>query len=202
MLHAPSKNQVWLNRCLASLRNEPINVHHCDWVEGDIRAARAAGFSRGDSEFVSFVDNDDTVVPGAFGACIEALDANPGVCGVYTTSSIMKEVNGIDVVVGMVHPYRPWKSTTIPSLTEIHQLVVMRRSAVTQIITDRYYEIPKMVPTEVWIYWAMAQRAPWLAIHRCGYNWRMHKNNAHIIDANESDIKRTYQMISDSWTTS
>ena len=63
----------WLVQCLASLADEPCTVHVVPGVEGNIAAGRAAGFALGDHPYVTFVDSDDYVLPGAMQAVTAAL---------------------------------------------------------------------------------------------------------------------------------
>lgn len=65
----------WLAQCLDSLADEPCTVHVVQGVEGCIAAGRAAGFALGAHPYVTFVDSDDYVLPGAMRAVTDALDA-------------------------------------------------------------------------------------------------------------------------------
>lgn len=201
ILHMPNENPVWWEICKNSLANEPVNIYNVMGTYGDLRDSRTRGFNEGTAEYVSFVDPDDSIIPGVFEKCIAALDANPGICGVYTLSNIIKWVNGKDVITSQIHPYRPWKRARSPMLLEIHQLVVMRRELLIPTINEHYLNIPKMLPTELWMYWALAQRAPWLALDLVGYNWRDNPYGVHHSKTPEitADIDRTYKFIKKSW---
>ena len=54
-----------IDRCLESLKNEPINIHivdgFCEWPPNRINA-----FSKGKAPFISYVDPDDYVESGCF----------------------------------------------------------------------------------------------------------------------------------------
>jgi hypothetical protein len=67
--------------CQKSLQNEPINLHLVDGVPGHVGRTRANGFRIGEAPYVSCVDPVDLVMPGAFQACIDALEDNPLACG-------------------------------------------------------------------------------------------------------------------------
>lgn len=116
-------------------------------------------------------------------------------------SNITRWVNGKDKIVGQIHPYRPWKRSRSPMLLEIHQLTVMRRDLLIPTINEHYQRIPKMLPTELWMYWALAQKAPWLALNFIGYNWRDNPYGVHHSKTTEiaNDMKRTYDFIKKSW---
>ncbi|QDJ96484.1 hypothetical protein Xoosp13_298 [Xanthomonas phage Xoo-sp13] len=55
-----------LEQCLNSLKYEPITLHKCDGVPGDIRTARANAISQGTNDYVGWVDPDDFIIPGAY----------------------------------------------------------------------------------------------------------------------------------------
>lgn len=58
----------WLEQCLASIRHQPCNLHVVQGVEGDIPAGRAIGFGTGTAPYVTYVDCDDWLLPGALEA--------------------------------------------------------------------------------------------------------------------------------------
>lgn len=169
----------WLDQCLSSLKDEPVNVHMCDHVPGDIRAARRYGFSQGDCEYVSFVDWDDWVEPGAFVRCCESLDQHHQVCGAFTLSNRVTTDRLGNVSVSLLRKYEPWPMRRSNMLIDIHQLVVMRRSDVLRAYDRCYDEIPALIHNESWLYWEMARDKPWLALPFIGYNWRDHPDGVH-----------------------
>ncbi len=62
------KEPDWMmDRCLSSLNGQPVNIHI---VKGEAEfpafKARAKGFSKGHAPYVSYVDPDDEVKPGAY----------------------------------------------------------------------------------------------------------------------------------------
>jgi hypothetical protein len=192
----PNENKQWWEECQQSLKDEHITIHNVMGTFGDLRDSRSRGFRLGTAEYVSFVDPDDSIIPGSFERCVRALDDHPNVCGVYTTSNTMNEAG---VITGMVH--RPWKRTKFPDMMEIHQLTVMRREHVIDVLDNHYQDIPKMLPTELWMYWAMAVRAPWLALNHIGYNWRKHQYGIHNSTTQQilADVARTFEFIKKSW---
>lgn len=91
-------------QCVDSLKNEPVDIHFVDYVPGDIRAARFAGFSRGIHKYVSFVDWDDYIEPGIFSKCLMVLDRGGGV------------LRGIHAIVSCNYTKR-WHRSKIPNET-------------------------------------------------------------------------------------
>lgn len=73
LTHSGTRRE-WLDQCLASLAAEPCTVHVVEGVEGNIAAGRERGFALGKHPYVTFVDSDDYVLPGAMQAICAALD--------------------------------------------------------------------------------------------------------------------------------
>lgn len=65
-----------INRCLESLRAEPVNIHI---VSGKQEMppfnGRRFGFSIGTAPYVGYVDPDDTIVPGCFQKLLKAISS-------------------------------------------------------------------------------------------------------------------------------
>jgi hypothetical protein len=115
ILTMPGDNPVWFDQCLASLETEPVKVHVCPGIDGDIGNARADAFMLGDGEYVSFVDPDDYVLPGGFSVCVTKLqkDRTVGACTSEIVTGFRGEVTK--------NPYiRSW----------VHHLIVLKRSIV------------------------------------------------------------------------
>lgn len=62
-----------LEQCLESLKDEPITLHLCDGIPGDIRSARANAIAKGNHEYVGWVDPDDFIIPGAYKRLLEVI---------------------------------------------------------------------------------------------------------------------------------
>ena len=71
----------WLAQCLESLASEPCTVHVVSGTEGCIAAGRARGFALGEHPYVTYVDSDDYVLPGAMAAMCAALGHNDAAVG-------------------------------------------------------------------------------------------------------------------------
>ena len=69
-----NESNCQIDRCLQSLKNEPINLH---FVEGKKEwppfEGRAKGFAMGSAPYVGYVDSSDTIVPGAFQKLVGAI---------------------------------------------------------------------------------------------------------------------------------
>lgn len=71
----------WLAQCLESLASEPCTVHVVAGTEGNIAAGRERGFALGHEPYLTFVDSDDYVLPGAMAALCAGLAEHDAVVG-------------------------------------------------------------------------------------------------------------------------
>lgn len=75
----------YLDQCLASLEDAPVNVLILrGGFPGNIGAARAYAVSLGTAPYWTFVDADDWLAPGAVDLCTMLLDRRPDLVGIYT----------------------------------------------------------------------------------------------------------------------
>ncbi len=175
VLLLPSTRQDWWEQCRVSLENEPIHLHVTDGVEGHIGQARAKGFSLGESPYISCVDHDDIVVPGAFQACIDALEANPNACGAYTDEMVIDEA-GKEIKPG-IWQGTPWNPLLQLEPKYIHHIYVMRREAVTPHLSELAERWPRLA--EFVLKGLICEYGPWIHVDRIGYKWRLHNENGH-----------------------
>ena len=175
--HMPEYRQDWWEECQLSLQDHPITIHHIDGIPGDVRQMRLNGYNMGTHDYVSFVDPDDIVMPGAFEVLLEVLTSNPDVDGVYSLSDRITDTGRS---VGLIHPYREYdRSYLSKHIAEIHQLTVMRRDAIVNIIRDNFNDIPPIGYTEITTFAMFAMKYQWKAVDHVGYKWRVHANGAH-----------------------
>lgn len=164
--------EQWLDKCLESLKNEPVTTWLVSRIEGDIAKARENGFSKGNSEYVSFVDPDDVVIAGAFSKCIKALDADTALAGVYTDDMLIDE-QGNFISHGFAVDERPFREIGFPSeLMKIHHLRVFRRKFVEKCLPLK----TKMVPEPI-LNVEIQNHGMLLHLPFTGYQWRMHPGN-------------------------
>ena len=73
--------KVWVEQCRASLEvavaqaGFPVFLHFLPGIYGHLGQARRAGYSRGTAEYVTHVDDDDYVLPGAFVSLLPHMQA-------------------------------------------------------------------------------------------------------------------------------
>ncbi len=174
VLLLPSTNQEWWQECQESMQGEPVNLHLVDGVEGHIGKGRAKGFAEGTAPYVSCVDPDDLVMPGAFSACLEALDANPEACGAYTDELL---INAKDKVIKPgVFSGMPWNPLLQLEPQYLHHVYVIRREFVQKYLLE-LRRWPGMA--EFVLKGLLPAHGPWIHVNRMGYKWRMAKGASH-----------------------
>lgn len=174
MLHLPSTDQSMWKECNQSLIEEPINLHILDGVKGHVGKARHNGFTLGSAPYVSCVDPDDIVLPGAFEACIKVLEKNPHACGAYTDEIIIDK-NGEEINPGFWSGI-PWNPLLQLEPRYLHHVYVMRR----EFVEKCYLELirwPNM--SEYILKCFLTKYGPWIHVNRFGYKWRLLKESCH-----------------------
>lgn len=157
----------WLRECLDSLSAEPVRVHFGRAIPGDVSAARCAVWDRCGGEFISFVDPDDVVRPGAFAACLETLQYHAEAGGCCTWEDVIR-ADGSPIC-------RPRPALTRQALLAdpktAHHLLVVRR---------RVYESVRVLAPRA-LHWGLAIGAFYLGglvrVPMAGYSWRLHDGN-------------------------
>ena len=168
----PFSNPVWVDELKADLRGQPINLHLPGCVLGNVGASRAAGFSMGTAEYVSFADHDDRILPGAVSACIAALDADSRLGAVFTGEQVVND-ELVPIRAADVSPYRRELHLVTP--THVHGLIVMRRVLVERVLDD--LRLLRDIP-EWWLTLSIAKTAGLARAPMIGRLWRWHAGQA------------------------
>ena len=179
ILHMPNENQNWWEECKQSLNNHPINIHELSAIEGDQWTARLNGFRAGNAPYISFVDPDDVVKPDIFQKCLDILESNPNICGVYTNSEIVDE-KGKVIGPRLMNDKDQWtmeRHLRLP--TPVHQIAVMRRDVFEQAIELIGEPLNTHGLVEFMIFSYIAVVAPWYFLDEIGYQWRRHNDGVH-----------------------
>ncbi len=168
------ENPEWLRQCLLSLKGHPIALHVAPGIEGDLNKARLDAVAHGSAEFVSFVDPDDIVLPGAFQACLDAIGAADGA---YTRELLIR---GDGSVIG--ENRQPGTPGTNPMAA--HHVVVLRRRIVERVE-------PFVRRHKFGCGWLLSAAADALGglkpTGTIGYQWRMHEGNSFVRPQNRLD---------------
>lgn len=167
------RREQWLQECLDSLKNEPINLFTVHRVEGDTGAARTQAFTMGTAEYVSFVDPDDKVVPGIFTKCTDILDDNPDVVGVYTDQVLINR-HGDYLMDGWSINEQPFlRFGYRPELSQgHHNLYVLRREEVEKCLPLKTKRMPEVV-----LIHELKRLGSIHHLKEIGYFWRIHGKN-------------------------
>ena len=121
----------WIAGCLDSLHAEPVTVYLRPGIKGKVGLARARAFACGNAPYVAFVDADDEVIPGAFAAALEVLEARPEVVSTYCDIQLLGKPDGEGYIKA---PWNP--SAQLQRMAEVHHLHVMRRAAVMPLLDE------------------------------------------------------------------
>jgi len=123
-----SGSASWLKQTLASLEQQPCNVHLVvGGFPGNIGAARACGFRQGNAEYVGFADDDDILAPGIIKTLVDILDQRPDAVGVYTDTRHLHP-DGHSDIERKGRPWNPLRQLTYAP--EVTHAKIMRRSAI------------------------------------------------------------------------
>lgn len=180
-LTLPTENQEWLEQCVSSLKDEPVTHHVLKGTDGSVLDGRIRGYDCGSHPYVSFVDSDDYVLPGALQHCLDYLQQNSNVGGVYTNSYQLGRK-------GKLRPlfkYEEWSlELHLDSGMTIHPLFVVRRDVMAQALEnlmtqcDRLEDI-KLFPDQL-IYANVSCIIPWCFFPNVyGYVWRRLPTGTH-----------------------
>lgn len=156
-----------------------VNVYHVNGIVGNTMQARINAFRIGTAPYVSYLDPDDHVVPEAFNECLDVLNANSKLAGVYTNSEVIKD-NGKKALLYQPHQWsREWHlSRSVP----VHPLLIMRRSILMPMLnhieTINWQYKFKSLSDQI-ICSHVASVADFQYINTVGYIWFKHENGNH-----------------------
>jgi hypothetical protein len=173
-----NRNKSWYDQCLNSLKDEPINLHILEGIEGHVGVKRTEGYRLGTAEFVSHVDDDDYIEPGAYQHCIDLLDQHPEAVGVSTRERMFWEDGKENIQPARIQPnFKSRVSLVQHDLPYIHHVVVIRREAAIaalSIVQDLNIHVDKAM------YIALYEHGHhFIFSDKVMYNYRQHDNQAH-----------------------
>lgn len=158
-------------RALASTVGHPVNVHIVPWL-GEYGASRAAGCRCGTAPYLAFLNADDELIPGGLTALLEALEADPALCGAYGGEERVAAEGTVTRHMDRVwHPLEQLTATNAQ-----HNGCLMRRRAVMPHLADM---------TTAGIYCnrllrgLMVQSGPWRAVEVPVYRWFVRPDALH-----------------------
>jgi hypothetical protein len=175
--HLPGENPEWWQQCQQSLAGHPVNIHNLDGVQGDVYATRRRGYSLGCAPWVSFVDPDDIVLPGAFESCLRTLEQDSSLAGAYTSSDLIDYQGEIT---RLNYTGRAWRRRFTWHDPQVHQIVVMPRKWV-QLVLARFPDPdPDLrLMADRMIFALMSTLGDFAWTGTTGYRWRVHDQGSH-----------------------
>ena len=172
-------------QCLKSLENEPINIFIEDGIIGDTGLARHLAFQKGDSEYVSYVDPDDLVVPGIFQKCMDAMTED---CAAVYSNENLIDINGTFIRSGE-QINQTWSYVKMKNNPKfVHHVVVYKRELV-----ERYSQNIKgfIMHSESLLNTLVSECGAKRFIHlnEVGYYWRLLTKDRKIDYKRELKVK-------------
>ncbi len=169
----------WLEQTLASLENEPVNWYLIEGKPGDVGGGRAKGFEYGNAKFVTFVDDDDLVMPGAMYTSVKALKQCKGISQTYS------DIEVVDAELNHISYYKfPYSKvghvTTVNGCWHLH---MFRRHQVEEFIPDvaKHPLDEEFLLSGLLCKYGMPKRIP-----KALYKWRSHdglRSGKQILDS-------------------
>lgn len=173
LVHNSKKSPGWLEQCLRSLETEPTNILLVWDDSSNVGAIRSEAMTHGDAKYLNFVDDDDWVVEGSYKACLDVLEANPTLVGVYT------DYTDIDAETGKKlrkTSKRPWSIVNqFYNPFEVLHLHLYRRDIATKYLEDlKDWETLE----EAFLFAMMTQHGDWKKLNFNGCFKRLHATGA------------------------
>ena len=163
----PATPETWLRKALYSIP-DICTTHLIPMEDRGVAENRIIGFQKGSHPYVSYVDDDDYVLPGAFEACLEFLENNPDYAAVSTWEYALDGMDLREIRVPVTANLNPWAA--------MHHLAVFRREAVLEHLESLH----TFVHPERALVRAMDDAGLKAAkLDILGYVWRQHNSQHH-----------------------
>lgn len=175
ILTRPTDNKAWLEACLESLKNEPVNLFIESGIEGNTALARKNAFFKGNAEFVTHIDPDDAVVPGVLQRCLDTIKQED--VGAYSLTARMNSSGRTEMK--LLAPHTEWtvklQAEALPRLFQTASVV--RRSVIERVLTDHFDLLPSVWGQDRCILLMCAMYGNWRCVPEVGYLYRIHLRN-------------------------
>ena len=126
LLHPTQDRSAKLDPLLEALDKEPVNIHLVTGYDRLIGKGRAEGFRLGTSEVVSYVDDDDEIIEGAFTHILECFAGEPEIDGCCTREEINRH-GGEDLWAGTKYPFLYYNKV---DCRRIHHITAYNRASI------------------------------------------------------------------------
>ena len=168
-----NKDDKGLALCLASLSAEPVNVHVCEPIAGDIALARKQAYSKGVAPFVCYVDPDDTVVPGIYSVLRTACKGYIGAFGLTYLKS--------NTSTSFAQPLYPkewsfeWGATALGRT--VAPAFILQRTIVERVLDKHFDLLPRVWGQDRCIAALASIYGDWKLVNQLGYIWNFTGEN-------------------------
>jgi glycosyltransferase involved in cell wall biosynthesis len=173
IIYQPSYSLDLFNECVASI-TEDVNVHVIYDVDGkSVIDNRIAGFSTGNSEWVSYIDYDDIIFENSFAKLLDFANAN-GHDAVFG-NSIVERAGDKDIMFVKPKP----KAMLMYGYTGVHQLYLVKRDIVEKSLQLAKNAVENPAIFDYALTCAIAMHTDWHFLNELTYRWRIRENSLH-----------------------
>ena len=173
-------NPKWVEQAIASIPTDICNIYIIDGADGTDTTTinRIKGFKKGTAKYVSFVDDDDYVLNGAFERCFKFLEDNPEIAAVGTRERRLFDDGSFEeFTLDELLPYE--KGTELfehMKWGKLHHLLILKREHVIPLLDKKEIYSSRRMIEGIKSSIAKAELKCEL-LDFVGYIWRIHANN-------------------------
>jgi glycosyltransferase involved in cell wall biosynthesis len=180
------KSSTLYDRCVDSIP-ENVNLHTVyDSRNQSTIVNRNLGFARGSSEWVSYVDYDDYVEPGAFDLLYEA--ALTAQCDAIFGNSIVHQKNSSQ----KMFTHEPNTEMLLRGQTAVHQLYLVKRTIVEKAIPFATKVTGHQATFDFNLTCAIGMMTRWKYLDAITYHWDIQDTSIHReLTKNDTVAQRT-----------
>lgn len=187
----PDWYQKNLATLLAALDNEPVSVRILEHRPGNIRDARIEAYKAAKTDYVSYCDPDDAIVPGVYQKLLDAI--KPEHCGAFCKQYI-GSINSHGVV-PLEYPREwtlEWQAT---GKTHTVMPAFIGRTEAYQEACKHTDVIPPLWGQDRAIAMLASAAGDWKLVNTYGYVWRSTGENVSKIMQDRHSVAEFYQRI-------
>jgi glycosyltransferase involved in cell wall biosynthesis len=177
ILHIPNRD-ILSDECLASLKDEKDTAVIIERTE-NILNARLRVIENSQAEFISFVDDDDEVVPGIYAKLIAALEDKPEYVGAHAWE-ITTDEHGTPIWPAKHALHAPFDLLTAMTTYRYPRPFILRAS-VAKSIAEFMRALPAERTLDLYVDFTIFALAsligPWHQVPEVGYLYRQHRGN-------------------------
>lgn len=168
-------HQAFHGECLNSLIDQPVVVYPTQGFYQHIGKGRVVGYSQGSNEWVSFIDDDDRVLPDAFARIEQAIIEHPQADAFFTYEQRI-DVNG-DLIYAPDNIRKTISEPTNRPRWHSNHLMVFRRSVLNEVL---YLAKGCKHGADDVLRRAICSQHAFVYLPFIGYEWRRHLMNDNL----------------------